>query len=355
MSDARRKSLAILVPLLVGLVTLAVAEGILRAFAPIHTVGIQRAYQYDPELGYRLAPGVHQYQLTDHLEEVRTNAIGSVNFQESFDGYPQLVFTVGDSFTQGTGNSSDTSYPFQLDLLLNEDDQGVYRQRFGVVNLGLAAFGTEQSLIALKRYGQLLRRPAFILYLGSDNDWEDDVLLRSGYRHRHLVAGSPQWGRLVGPLQWLGEFELVKRAKIAIGEIRRARQVSEATAPAGGGGPSPPVAELVWPTIGKIVALSREWDAVLVLGWANPDSPSYAWLKARAAREGIPFADWAPAVDSVRQRMPGLPLENPHSGGHWRPWANALIARTYARAMGLTPPDPDPPRASPPPPQTSPP
>jgi hypothetical protein len=158
----------------------------------------------------------------------------------------------------------------------------------------------------------------------------------------------------VGPLQWLGEFELVKRAKIAVGEIRRARQVSAATAPAGGGGTPPPVAELVWPTIEKIVALSREWDAVLVLGWANPDSPSYAWLKAKAAREGIPFADWAPAVDSVRQTMPGLPLENPHSGGHWRPWANGLIARTYARAMGLTTGDPSPPRASPPPPQTSP-
>lgn len=335
MPRKHQRLLLVLVPIAVAFGALLVAEGLLRAFAPLHTVGIQAAYQYDGELGYRLKPGIHLYELTDHLEEIRTNSIGSVNFQEDFDRYETLVFAVGDSFTQGTGNSSDTSYPFQLDLFLNQDGAGVYRERFGIVNLGLAAFGTEQSLIALRRYGQLLRKPRFILYLGSDNDWDDDVLLHSGYRHRHLVAGSPQWGRLVGPLQWFGKFELVKRTKIAIGGLRRARKVKQAVLPADAATVRAPVAELVWPTLEKIVALADEWDAVLVLGWANPDSDSYAWLKSKAMEQNIRFADWAPAVDSVRQKMPGLPLENAHSGGHWRPWANSIIARAYAQAMGL--------------------
>ncbi len=337
MPKRSRRFLAVLVPLIVGLGALAAAEGLLRAFAPLHMVGVQGSYEYDPDLGYRLSPGIHQFQLTDHLDEVYTNAIGSVNFQERFDGYETLVFAAGDSFTQGTGNPPDTTYPFQLDLLLNQDEQGFYRERVAVVNLGLAAFGTEQSLIALRRYGELLGKPRFILYLGSDNDWDDDVLLRSGYRHQHLVAGSPRWGRLVGPLQWLSEFELTKRAKFAVAEMRRGRLVADATSAPEVESNSAPVAELVWPTLEKIVALSREWDAVLVLGWANPESSSYAWLKNKAAGQHILFADWAPAAESVLQKMPGLSLENPHSGGHWRPWANNVIARSYAQAMGLAP------------------
>src|SRR5262249_22020078 len=142
----RRHIALVFLPLGASFITLVAAELALRIFAPVYTVGIQSAYQYDPELGYRLTPGVHSYQLTDHLEEIRTNAIGTVNFQEHFERYRTLVFAAGDSYTQGTGNSSDSSYPFQLDLLLNQDDHGLYGERYGIVNLGLAAFGTEQSL-----------------------------------------------------------------------------------------------------------------------------------------------------------------------------------------------------------------
>jgi len=93
----------------------------------------------------------------------------------------------------------------------------------------------------------------------------------------------------------------------------------------------------VWPTIERIVALSHDWNAMLILSWANPDTDSYQWLKAKAEREHIPFADWASGVESVRASMPDLPISNPHSGGHWRPWVNNVIARTYAREMGARP------------------
>ena len=337
MSSRQRSGLAVLVPLIVGLVALLAAEVILRVFAPVHLVGIQSAYQYDPELGYRLTPDLHRYQLTDHLEEIRTNGLGTVNFQERFDGYPELVFAAGDSFTQGTGSSSDASYPFQLDLLLNQDDKGFYKERFGVVNLGLAAFGTEQSLITLKRYAGEIRKPRYVLYLGSDNDCEDDVLLRSGYRNQHVVAGSPKWGRFVRPLSWLSQFELVKRARIAALEFRRAGAMNPETPAAGTQGQGPSAAQCVWPTIERIAVLAREWDAILVLGWANPGTESYRWLQAKAAEEQIPFADWAPVMESVRREMPELPMANPHSGGHWRPWTNGVIARSYASAMGVWP------------------
>ncbi len=338
MSERRQRLFALAVPLAVVLSMLGLVEWGLRTFAPVHLTGIQDAYVYDPDLGYRLASGIHLFELTDHLEEVRTNALGTVNFQEQFGGYPALVFAVGDSYTQGTGLPADASYPFQLDLLLNLDERGFYRERYGVVNLGLAAFGAEQSILALRRYEKLLGRPAFVLYLGCDNDWDDDVLFKSGYRHRHLVAGSPRWGWRVRPLIWLGSFELVERGKLALAELRRDRLVSaadEATLSSGARAPS--VAEREWPAIERIAALSSDWGAKLVISWANPGGDSYAWLRAKAAEQGIPFADWEPAVASVRERMPGLPFANRHSGGHWRTWSNAVIARSYARAMGVLP------------------
>src|SRR5437773_1837418 len=157
---------------------LAVAETLLRQLAPIYpTGGMPQAYKYDPELGYQLRPGVHLFRTTDYQQEVRVNELGTANFQENFEGYDSLVFALGDSYTHGLGVPADMSYPFQLDLILNEDDRGVYKKHFGVVNLGTAGFGGEQSLVALNRWSSLLRPPAVILYLGCENDYEDDQAL----------------------------------------------------------------------------------------------------------------------------------------------------------------------------------
>ena len=331
----------LLIAVLVG-----ISECALREFAPIHLTGIQSAYEYDEELGYRLKPGTHHYLLTDHLEEIRTGKLGNVGFEDDFSRYPALVFALGDSYTQGTGASSDASYPFQLDMLLNQDERGFYSERFGIVNLGLAAFGTEQSLRAARRYAGIVGKPTYVLYLGCDNDFDDDELFRSGSRHNHLVTGSPTWGRWVEPILWLSGFEVTKRAKLALAEIREARRLANAN-----GGASPgdartqSVAERIWPTLSQIVALAHEWDAKIVVSWANRDRASYSWLRTKATEEGIPFADWEPRVRSIQARMPDLPYANPHSSGHWRPWTNRVIAETYARAMGVWPP-PSPPASS---------
>lgn len=317
------------------LVLIGFAEFGLRVVAPIHLAGIQSAYRYDEDLGYRLGPGLHLYRLTDHLEEVRTNRLGTVNFQESFDGYPEVAFALGDSFTQGTGLPADASYPFQLDLLWNRDELGFYAKKLAIVNLGLAAFGGQQSLVSLERFAKELGTPDYVLYLGSDNDWDDDVLFESGYRHRHIVYGSPRWGASVRPLLWLGELELVKRGKLAIAELRRLRLVAEAESRQGAGQPGTPisVAEREWPVIEEIHQRTQEWGSTLILSWANAPGPSYSWLRERAAQAGIAFADWEPRAASVQAAIPELPFANPHSGGHWRPWANAEIAQAYAAAL----------------------
>lgn len=307
---------------------LFVIELLLRVFLPLHfAAGYIGAYEYDPEVGTRLKSDLHHLETSDFLEEVRTNRLGTVNFQDSFEGYDRLVFAIGDSFTQGTGVPSDASYPFQLDLALNLCG-GRYERRFGVVNLGLASFGMLQSLLVLERYRESLGTPDFVLYLGTSNDWSDDRLFESGYRHRHLVDGSPHFGALLGPLQWLGfRTELGKRAKVLLGRLRRGG-TSE-----GAGGSDRVVAARQEPLFEALRERSRELGATLIVSWSDvPDDPreNYAWLRGWAQRSGVPFADWHARVESVRDAIPAAPVENPHSGGHLRGWVYTMVAEAFA-------------------------
>lgn len=307
-------------------------EFFLRSFSPVYLQGIPGAYQFDRELGVRLKEGAHFLKTLDYQQEVYTNQKGTVNFQNSFRGYEKLIFTLGDSYTQGVGLPADANYPFQLDLLLNLEN-GRYTKKYGVVNLGLAAFGGKQSILALMRYQEIIGKPAYIFYLASSNDYEDDLLFLSGYRHKHLVEGSPRWGIFLKPLQWFSnETEIGKRFKIAIGFFRRKvyksrhrqEKFEDKTSNA---------AALEEPILKELLQIAKDLDATLVVSWADVPKgslESYEWLKKWAQASHVAFADWYPIAESVRSAMPNLPLENPHSGGHYRTWVSSLIAKSFA-------------------------
>lgn len=322
--QACKKIFLVLCATLVGLL---IVEIILRQFFPRYYPIIPAAYEYDSETAFRLRPQAHLLATTDHQQESVSNKLGTANFQESFDGYESLVFAVGDSYTQGTGSPSDMSYPAQLDFILNQDEQGFYVKKFGVVNLGVAGFGGEQSLINLRRWGTRLKPPAIILYLGCDNDFEDDLAFRSGERHRIVIAGSPVWGSLSRPLRFLLEdTHLGLLARAAYRQRARDRMVNEAMKGLEG---KPSVAELESPVLEGLKSYAAEHQAVLIVGWSD-ESESYGWLKSWAGQRGIAFADWAAKANSVREVMPQLTLDNQHSGGHHRGWINGLIAREFA-------------------------
>ena len=103
-------------------IALLILENILHSYFPVYLSGYIGSYQYDKELGYRLKDKNNYLLTTDYQQEIHTNKLGTVNFQDNFDDYKVLVFALGDSFTQGTGLPADASYPFQLDLLLNREN-----------------------------------------------------------------------------------------------------------------------------------------------------------------------------------------------------------------------------------------
>lgn len=317
-----------------GALTLISIELMLRMFAPLHLVGIQRAYEYDAELGFRVRAGIHRLETTDHQQEIRTNRLGTVNFQEHFANYTVKVFAIGDSYTQGTGLPADAAYPFQLDLLLNMTADGAYRRSYGIINLGLAAYGGEQSLLTLQRYAASLGKPDIVLYLGAENDADDDAMFLAGDRHRHLVAGNPRYGSMLPLLQWAAATEIGKRAKLA-----RQSLLAQGGAGERGTENESSVAEQQKSVLERLARASRALDAKLIVSWSHAPSPSYEWLKGWAKANDVAFSDWLPAALAIRAAMPDIPWHNQHSGGHLRGWINHVIASTFARevaAFGVT-------------------
>lgn len=310
---------------------LLMAEIGLRIFSPLYFSQPIDAYQYDKDLGYRLRPGIDISKLTDYRQEFRTNKQGALGYQEDFHDYQLIIFTLGDSFTQGLGVPPDASYPALLDLMLNVDEKGIYHQKYGVVNLALGPYGAEQELLVLQKFAATIRKPNIILYLGCENDFNDDVLFKTGIRHKNMVRNSPYYGWFYYPMKWLFlDTELGKRVKYIIQEGFLRAKAAKVQAQASQGRRS--VAELEQDAIQRLVAASKQYGAKPILSWYAGDD-SYAWLKSWASQNNIAFADWSPSVKSLRTAMPSLPMENRHSGGHYRVWVNYLIAREFARQI----------------------
>ena len=314
-------------------VALALAELALRAFAPIYTVGIQKSYEYDSVLGVRLKPGFHATRMTDHLEEITTNKLGVIDFRENYVGYPELAFALGDSYTQGTGLPTDMSYPAQLDQIVNRAADGRYERRVAVLNLGLGSYGGEQSLLVLQRFTKSVGKPAWCLYAGSDNDYDDDLLFKRGGRHRQLVRGTPRWKGFAEALGAVSNLQLVLRLKIPLAQ----RRLDAIRADAASGEESPAqisIAEREWPVIERIVSACAAAGGRTIVTWIPPGNMvSYDWAKRKSAERGIPFNDWYPRVASAIAAIPQLPEDNPHSGGHHRGWVAAQVAAGFRDEM----------------------
>jgi hypothetical protein len=326
----KKKSILLLV--VTTILFLSAIEVFLRVYAPITPVDVPWMYAYDAQTGYRLGASLRIFESVDYQKEIVSNALGTADFREDFDVSQPLVFALGDSYTQGSGIPADMAYPFQLDLTLNLDSSGMYHPRFTVVNLGVFSYGCEQSILRLNEYTRKIDTPAVVLYMGYDNDYADDQSFLAGFRHRFVTKGSPYWPAwVIGPLQAVQHnFEIAKRVRMAYHLLRGnsreevlERSMSDTIIC---------VAAREENALSRLLRQCRLYRSQLIMTWIWP-SPSYGWLKQWAARHEVPFADWMPRVNAVESAIPGLPLENNHSGDHLRGWVNRIIAAEFARQI----------------------
>ncbi len=313
--------------------TLLLTEGVLRIFFPLYFPDNYRIYQYNPATGYRLKSSLHSFRTTDFQEEIVTNKDGLANFQEDFNGYKNLVFTLGDSFAEGTGLPADANFPFQLDLLLNVRD-GRYHMDYGVVNLGVSGYGPRQEIVRLKEYTKKIGVPRHILVLLCDNDAQDDRDYVSGAIHKKLLEGNPRYyAFVVHWLSWLKFDTEIGKRLVYIDKTRRWQQAATQSMDNPQNN-----AEILEPDYQELINYSRKIGATLILSWIPTDmstqtSREYPWLREYCRQHDVAFADWFPMVKTIRERIPALSFTNHNSAGHYRTWVNAMIAKGFAQQI----------------------
>lgn len=324
---------ALVLALVVCAVLLFAADWAIRLTSPMFFSNTVSQFKYDEELGSIAKPNLNFHVLTDHIIEVTTNDVGSRNFATSSTllSYERVIFCVGDSFTEGVGNLNDESYPFYLDLFLNQVDDE-YRKNFAVVNLGLGAYGSIQSARIVDRYAKALNRPPdIIIYLICDNDASDDVAFLNGLKHDNVVDGNPRFpGWYIRLNQMLEQSQIYLRAKLAGRNIRNRMLRTAATLPMPDRPPTTEDPDSVLPGLRELRKTADTYHSRVLLSYTEIDQPMYDVVRAYAARNGWGFIDYKPAVARTRTVMPSLPTHHTHSGGHYRSWVNFSIARRAA-------------------------
>ena len=314
------------------LMVLVVTEFVLRTVAPLHFIAqIRSAREYDAELGVRKRANVHLFETSDFQEETIANSVGASNFYDDYSRYRYLVFAIGDSYTEGAGVPADCSFPFQLDVLLNLDNQGRYRRDYAVVNLGLGGYGTQQEITTLRRYANITGVPDVVLLMGCDNDFRDDAAHARGYKHLGFIRGNPNRSRfLIGWAEFIDDLELVKRVFLLRTKAVRRRLDHEADVPE-----RTCTAERQVDQLERLRMICAEMGSELVVSWVAKGSSneSYQWLEQWAADRHVEFADYLPAVNAIKGSKPTLGVINQHATKHFRTWVNHVIAREYGRKI----------------------
>lgn len=316
-------------------------EGSLRLFLPIHLVGYDEVYVYDEKIGAVFKPNTHYLKTTDYLQEARTNKFGTINFQESFDQYKNFIFTIGDSYTQGTGLPGDASYPFQLDFLLNVNGDE-YTNEYAIINLGREATGGIQSILYLEKFKHIAPRTDYILYFACEDDVLDDTKYEKGIKHKNVIDNSPHWGIWTKPLKILkNDTEIGKRLYVLVNHVIKKSLSSnleqQNISQSRRSEDSLPIPEAQLDIFLKLNKLSKGMNAKLIISWTEytPPNSRYRWLKNWAEENEIEFADWHKKVEIIKKAIPDLPVHNPHSGVHYRSWVNSLIAQSFAESVAL--------------------
>lgn len=305
-------------------VLLVIVESVVRTFYPYHLGDAIQIYKYEDTLGYTLHNNLNYTETSDFRMEFQTNELGTNNLSNSFENYPKHIIALGDSYTQGFGGTTDASYPFQLDLLLNQDSLGFYQPQFSVVNLGISGYGGQQNLIRLQQFLPQLPSANYLLYLGCDNDWIDDQMFKKGYRHRSSLEGNPRWGIWQKSVQFLfHNLHIGRYVRNMGGSNRRANQTLT---------DSISVAQSQLPILEKLQEIAQTNNMELIVSWANTTN-SYRWLKEWSSENQILFADWHPKIQKVQAQYPNILIENQHSGKHYRVWVNRIMAEEFGRMI----------------------
>lgn len=200
--------------------SLALGEGLLRLIGlRPHTLKVPaiisqpaQALIPHPDLGLSLNPGNYQVQINQHLQYQCTHLLDSTRSTGSTMTGEKKVFLLGCSFTYGMGVSDSLTFPY---LLQKEFPN------WQILNYGVPAYGSLQSLLQLQKQLESGRQPNLVvLNYASLHDsrnklspaqqkyWREAL---NGVRQLPYIAQVPRGEAL--DIQYLSVDEMKKRWK----------------------------------------------------------------------------------------------------------------------------------------------
>lgn len=302
---------AIATQLLILVVTLAVAEVVLRVidlrYLRAHRTGADRIYNYDAELGWYPVPNSNLSFTGTRTINVRHNSLGLRDIEPDTAPKPTIAF-VGDSFVWG------------YDAEQNERFTELLRARMPthrIVNAGVTAYGTDQELLLLRRLWRRIKPDVLVLVICVDNDRKDNVTnSRQDGPYKPYFAMSGNGGEFRGipvpwsrhlyfadPNNWLARNSLVFRALVS-GYVLIVN----------------PVVSVADPTE-HLIAMMRDFvqsqGATFLVGLQYRDAKYEAFLNAQK----IPYVSFEGAEHYFGD------------GDHWTPKGHELVAERLMKLL----------------------
>lgn len=154
------------------LFTLLLCELVLNFYAT-NILKQGRLFEFDSLLGWKVLPNLNlERKAGNLLWQVITDSTGNRG-KSSFDNKkPTKVVIIGDSFAFGEG----------VDVEKRFDSQ--WGENYSTVNLGVMGYGTDQQLLAGKKYFSTLKKDDIVVVLSYWNDIYDLVSTSNGGREK---------------------------------------------------------------------------------------------------------------------------------------------------------------------------
>jgi hypothetical protein len=143
--------------------------------------------QYDPELTYRLRPGIHNFANREFDTTLSINSFGLRDSEEALVA-PEII-VLGDSFAMGWGVESSECFESILESTLGRS----------TLNAAISSYGTAREMVLLQKLDRTALRYVIVQYCSNDHDenvayvknWRLDSLGEEQYlqiRHDYLRA-----------------------------------------------------------------------------------------------------------------------------------------------------------------------
>ena len=298
---------AIATQLLILVVTLAVAEAILRVidlrYLRIDESGVQPVYAHDGELGWFPIPNSDQTYTGSRTVHVHHNSLGFRDIEPEQIANPTIAF-VGDSFVWGYDSEEGERFTDLLRKAMPDNR---------IANLGVNAYGTDQEYLMLKRFWERFTPALVVLMVCVDNDRiENSTNLRYDGPYKpyfdlaaNAFAGQPvPWSRhLYFGHYWIARHSWLVRVAISAYVYWK----------------YPPL-RLPDPTE-RLITMMRDMviahGAKFLIGVERSDARYEAFFKA----EKIPYTSFDGAE------------AYPSHGAHWTPKGNAFVAERLKQLL----------------------